>query len=108
MILCRLLDSTVCARLHNAPVCRFETSDGNAEALAFFHCDHLRRGLKAKLLHHGFEVVLARTLWESCWVRCTKYQGKKKNMIHSFTLYITAAKEFHDHGCVSRISVLQD
>lgn len=44
------------------PVCCFEASDGNMEHLSFLYCDHLWRGLKAKLLHHGLEIVLARTL----------------------------------------------
>lgn len=52
-----------CTRDICIPVSSLNASYINAEVLTLLHCDHLRCRLKAKLLHHGLEVVLARTLW---------------------------------------------
>ena len=51
------------------PVSGLDASDIDTEVLTLFHCDHLRRRLKAELLHHGLEVVLTGTL----------RRGKQKN-----------------------------
>lgn len=44
------------------PVCSLNASYIDAQVLPLLHCDHLRCWLKAELLHHGFKVVLSRTL----------------------------------------------
>lgn len=44
------------------PVRSLNASYVDIKALTLLHCDHLRRWLKAELLHHGLEVVLTRTL----------------------------------------------
>ena len=46
------------------PIGGLDAGDVDAEVLALVHRDHLGGGLEAELLHHGLEVVLARTLEE--------------------------------------------
>lgn len=53
---------TFLGTLQYIPVSSLNASYINAEILTLLHCDHLRRWLKAELLHHGLEIVLTRTL----------------------------------------------
>lgn len=55
-----------------APVGSFDARDVDAEVLTLLHCDHLGRRLKAELLHHGLEVVLAGALRTGCSVFISK------------------------------------
>lgn len=51
-----------CTRYICIPVSSLDAGYIDAEVLTLLHCDHLRRWLKAELLHHGLEVVLTGAL----------------------------------------------